>query len=598
MREIQEICADFVLDVFSCFCVEQALLRELDVDVQPLTIGQAVAAYGEDLPVAQVAGTFRADSTCMRYFFVEDAGQLLLQRKLRLHPRMLELLLGAYDEIPREYYHVLQRLPLESYRQRSSSRVLPDLMRLLEQHAEDTPWVIGLYGEEGSGRKYAVCQLCSAMGIRLYMLDARVFTGDVSKDRRIVDDVLRECIFHRAGLLLCHAEEMPPNLEVLQRFSQSLLIWFASATERLQWTLDEVQVFWMEMGRLHYEQALDIWREAAAPFQLEKEIVLEEMPNKFTLTPGKIHRIMQLAGARAFIAGRGKCLCAEDIHEACRELLSAHMGSKVQRIRPAFGWDDLVLPPLQKQLLRVACNQVRHKHKVYENWGFERQIAYGRGVSMVFSGLPGTGKTMAAQVIAHDLGMDLYRVELAAVVSKYVGETEKNLEEIFAQVQNSQAILFFDEADALFARRTEVKSANDKYSNMEAAYLLQRMEAYDGMVILSTNHLSDFDEAFKRRMKVIVDFPFPNEEQRRCIWEKTLPQNLPLDEEIDLDYMAQYFEFSGSNIKNAALYAAFLAAAEDVPVGMEHLIAGARNECTNTGQLVRPEEMGEYYTLF
>lgn len=598
MQRLQGICERFALDAFSAFCVEQAVRRELEVDAQDLTIGQAIAAYGQDLLVSQVAEQFGADSILMRYFFVPDFEHKMVQRVLRLRPRMLELLLGVQEDVPPAYQGVLQKLPVQRYRQMPPSRALPQLLHLLEQREAEAPWVVGLYGQEGSGRKYAAGQLCAALGVSLYALSARVFTGERVRDRQIADDVLRECICHDAGLMVCLDGDAPLDKEVIQRLSQSLLVWFVSAAQPVPWDLFGVEIFWLELGSLNHTQAVDIWKEATAPYQLEDGLVLEEMPNKFSLTPGKIAHVVRLARARALLSNRGGCLCAEDVHEACRELLCAHMGSKVQRIKPVFGWEDLVLPKLQKQMLRVACNQVRHKHQVYETWGFEQKIAYGRGISMVFSGLPGTGKTMAAQVIAHQLGMDLYRVELATVVSKYVGETEKNLEEIFLQVQSSQAILFFDEADVLFARRTEVKSANDKYSNMEAAYLLQRMEAYDGIVILSTNHLSDFDEAFKRRMKLIVDFPFPKEEQRKSIWEKVLPAGLPLDWDVDLEYLAHYFEFSGSNIKNAALYAAFLAAEDGDAVGMKHLIAGARNECGKTGQVIRPEEMGEYYMLF
>ena len=204
----------------------------------------------------------------------------------------------------------------------------------------------------------------------------------------------------------------------------------------------------------------------------------------------------------------------------------------------------------------------------------ERKSPTGGGISVIFAGPPGTGKTMAAQVMASELCLDLYRIELPAVVSKYIGETEKNLEEIFEQASKSQVILFFDEADVLFSKRTEVRDSNDKYSNMEAAFLLQKMEEYEGITVLATNFLQNFDEAFKRRMKFIIDFPFPGPEERRQIWRQAFPAEVPVDGELDFDFLAGAFELSGSNIKNSVLHAAFLAAASGEAVSMRHVIAG------------------------
>ncbi|MBP3855997.1 MAG: ATP-binding protein [Ruminiclostridium sp.] len=214
---------------------------------------------------------------------------------------------------------------------------------------------------------------------------------------------------------------------------------------------------------------------------------------------------------------------------------------------------------------------------------------------MVFTGPPGTGKTMAAQVIAADLGIDIYRVNLANVVSKYIGETEKHLDEIFDKAKKSRTVLFFDEADVLFSKRTEVKDSNDKYSNMEAAFLLQKIEEYNGIVILATNIVQNFDEAFKRRMKLMIEFPFPDRASRAEMWKRAFPEKLPLDE-LDLDYLVNGFELSGSNIRNIALHSAFLAAAENAEsVGMKHVIAALKNEYSKSGKAFTRAEAGEYY---
>jgi SpoVK/Ycf46/Vps4 family AAA+-type ATPase len=249
-------------------------------------------------------------------------------------------------------------------------------------------------------------------------------------------------------------------------------------------------------------------------------------------------------------------------------------------------------------MLKTACDQVRYKHTVYNQWGFGAKLPYGRGLSLLFSGSPGTGKTMGAQVVAGELKLELYKVDLAGVVSKYIGETEKNLEDIFREAAKSQAVLFFDEADVLFNKRTEVKDALDKYSNMEAAFMLQKIEEYEGVCVLATNFLQNFDEAFKRRLKFIVEFPFPNQEYRYKLWQSVFPARTPLGGDLDYDYLARRFELSGSSIKNIAVNAAFMAAAGSKQIGMKEILQALRHELAKSGKSLSPEELGEYQMLF
>jgi SpoVK/Ycf46/Vps4 family AAA+-type ATPase len=253
------------------------------------------------------------------------------------------------------------------------------------------------------------------------------------------------------------------------------------------------------------------------------------------------------------------------------------------------------LPPEQKERLRNACAQVEYRHRIYDQWGFGKKVAYGQGVSMLFSGPPGTGKTMAAQVIANRLQLELYKVDLSGVLSKYIGETEKQLGAVFDEVKKSQSILFFDEADALFGKRSETKDSHDRYANVQTSYLLQKIEEYDGVVILASNFLQNFDEAFKRRIKFIIDFTLPDQERRELIWRSVLPAELPRDEDLDFDFLARSFELSGSSIKNIAVAAAFLAAEENAPLGMAHLLTAVQTEQNKAGKNLGREEFGEYY---
>ena len=255
------------------------------------------------------------------------------------------------------------------------------------------------------------------------------------------------------------------------------------------------------------------------------------------------------------------------------------------------------MPADTLQHLHEMRAYVEHRHVVYERWGFERKLALGKGLMALFAGDSGTGKTMAADILAGALGLDLYKIDLSGVVSKYIGETEKNLSSIFQEAQSSNAILFFDEADALFGKRSEVKDAHDRYANIETAYLLQKMEEYEGVVILATNLKMNLDEAFMRRMHFVVDFPMPEEEDRRRIWATTIPPELPLAADVDLDFMAHQFKIAGANIRNIVLSAAFLAAADGQMVTMTHLIQATRREFQKIGRLVTPADFERYYAL-
>jgi hypothetical protein len=249
-----------------------------------------------------------------------------------------------------------------------------------------------------------------------------------------------------------------------------------------------------------------------------------------------------------------------------------------------YGWADLVLPPDQRGQLDEICARVRHRQQVYDAWGFGRKLAHGRGLHVLFAGPPGTGKTMAASVVANELNLALYRIDLAQVVSKYVGETEKNLERIFSAAEQTDAILFFDEADALFGKRSEVKDAHDRYANIEISYLLQRMEEYEGLAILATNLRQHLDEAFLRRLQVSVEFPFPDEAHRRLIWTTLFPAEAPLDPDVDLDLLARELRLAGGNLKNIALAAAFYAAADGGTIGLAHLSRAAWREHEKLGR--------------
>jgi AAA+ superfamily predicted ATPase len=283
-----------------------------------------------------------------------------------------------------------------------------------------------------------------------------------------------------------------------------------------------------------------------------------------------------------------------DLDAAVRRLASGHLDSLAVRIRPRRTWDDLVLPDQQATQLRELAARYRHRGTVYEQWGYKPIPS--AGIVALFAGTSGTGKTLAAEVVAGDLGLDLYKIDLSSVVSKFIGETEKNLERIFTAAAAANLVLFFDEADAVFGKRSEVSDAHDRYANIETAYLLQRLEMYDGIVILATNLQGNIDQAFTRRIHVSVDFPIPEEGERRRIWALSFPASAPC-ETIDLDFLARQFKIAGGNIRNAALTAAFLAADAGEAIGMTHVVHALEREFEKMGRLRTVDDFGPYYAL-
>ncbi|HEX6747309.1 MAG TPA: ATP-binding protein [Longimicrobium sp.] len=276
--------------------------------------------------------------------------------------------------------------------------------------------------------------------------------------------------------------------------------------------------------------------------------------------------------------------------DACRTQSRPRMDDLAQRIEAVAGWDDLVLPPAQMQVLREMAAHVRHRALVYEGWGFAGKSSRGLGISALFAGASGTGKTMAAEVLADELRLDLYRIDLSSVVSKYIGETEKNLRRIFDAAEQGGAVLLFDEADALFGKRSEVKDSHDRYANIEVSYLLQRMESYRGLAILTTNQKSALDTAFLRRIRFVLDFPFPDAAQRAEIWRRVFPGRTPT-EGLDPAKLAR-LNVAGGNIRNIAVLAAFLAADADEPVRMAHLLRAARSEYAKLEKPLTDAEIG------
>lgn len=391
--------------------------------------------------------------------------------------------------------------------------------------------------------------------------------------RRLVDQLLRE----RNGLCFISTVQPQPPLLAGQKRSE----------------------FQVRLDLPGYSARQHLWENelGAASVGLD----LESLSSRFRLSSGQI--VAAAATARHMAAWRGESApTLTDLEDACRRHSNQRLSSLARKINPRYGWSDLVLPSDQFNMLREICEQVKHRSLVYEKWGFDQKISLGKGLNVIFAGPSGTGKTMSAEIMGSELRMDVYKIDLSNLVSKYIGETEKNLERIFTEAGESNAILFFDEADSIFGKRSEVKDAHDRYANIETGYLLQKMEEYDGIVILATNLRKNLDDAFIRRMHFIIEYPFPEEEDRFEIWRKVFPRDVPLDPGVDLRFLARQFKVAGGNIKNMALAAAFLAAGDNPPpavpvVEMQHLIRATRREFQKMGKLCTQTDFGPYFYL-
>ncbi|MFD8161915.1 ATP-binding protein [Streptomyces malaysiensis] len=322
---------------------------------------------------------------------------------------------------------------------------------------------------------------------------------------------------------------------------------------------------------------------------------LTRLLSPFLLTPDQITRAAR--GAAQSAALDGGTLRPDHIRAGARAQNAAGLDRLARRIEPAVDWSDLVLPPGPLAQLRELTARARHRDRVLGEWGMRPGGGRGRGVTALFAGDSGTGKTMSAEVIAADLGLDLYTVDLATVIDKYVGETEKNLERIFTEAAGINGVLLFDEADAIFGKRSEVKDAHDRYANVESAYLLQRMETFDGLAILATNLRANLDDAFTRRLDLVVDFPLPDAGHRRRLWDRSLGTALPRATDLDLDFCAESFELAGGNIRSVAVTAAYLAAESGSPVTMPDLIHALQREYQKLGRLTLASEFGPYMSL-
>jgi len=530
-------------------------------------------------------------------------GQIpLLSRSIKVDERIISYLLGS-DEIDQRIRNFSLLIePGRSFDDLIFREEEKDgIKELIKRRQNIRNPMFFFQGAYGTGKKMTAEIICRDLCIPLLAVDARIL-----KKREVQDIsriIIREALLQNSALYL---EGFDVLLEKEAGIDVSSLV-------------QELDLFpnWVFLaGELPYSPSGILknhsFIEMAFPipsFTVRKklwEALLDEkvpdldidaLAGKFNFSGGQIKDA--ISTARNFAIVRNPAdnkMTLDDLYRGCKAQSNKNLSLFARSISPRYTWNDIVLPKDLKEHLKEVSGYIKHRGKVYTDWGFDAKLSLGKGLNVLFSGPSGAGKTMAAEILAKEVGLDIYKIDLSTVVSKYIGETEKHLNKIFVEAETSNAILFFDEADALFGKRSEVKDSHDRYANIEINYLLQKMEEHEGIVILASNFKTNIDEAFMRRMHFVMEFPFPEEDLREKIWRNIFPKATPVGEDVDYSFLSK-FKITGGNIKNIALSAAFLAAGDSGIVKMEHIIRATKREFQKMGKLCTAGEFGEYYNL-
>ncbi|MCW2570057.1 MAG: ATPase, central domain protein [Frankiales bacterium] len=554
-----------------------------DVTRRRASVGLALGLCGIPEASAAARSRFGADSPLVagRLMVVDDQDRPLLSRALRVPDRVAAHLLGD-DQPDPALADILAPLP---------PGVPVDGDGTLLRGLASEVGLLYLRERPGAGATALACAASRAAGRRPLVLDLRWLAGRADA-ADLVAVAVREARLTGSVLVGAPADSLVEHREVLRRLSSSPATVVLAGTVHWDPLWSATPPLLIDVPSPTAEQRSALWLECLDG-QLAPELNPGAATAQFVLSPEQVAQAARSARLQAQV--RGSPVTETDLGHGARAQNTIGLARLARRIEPAVGWADLVLPePTVAQLCEIAV-RARHRSRVLDEWSMRPGGGRGRGVTALFAGDSGTGKTMSAEVIAADLDLDLYAVDLSGVIDKYVGETEKNLERIFTEAAGVNAVLLFDEADAIFGKRSEVRDAHDRYANIESAYLLQRMESFDGLAILATNLRANLDDALTRRLDLIVDFPLPDARLRRGLWDRCLGRLIPRDVGLDLDFCADAFELTGGNIRSAVVSAAYLAAKEERSVGTADLVAGIYQEYRKLGRLTLEAEFGKYF---
>ena len=510
-------------------------------------------------------------------------GNILTQKELVIDEQILHYLAGI-QHLDERLRGLVEPVDLDISLPESHQSIVSQLVNTWLENQDTTLPVIHLCGKDAASKKAIALSACQELQLNLYQISVEVLPTDTSQINLFKCLLEREWLLNQTVFLFnCDREMTVENnrqssLNILIESLNCPLIISSSDRRRQR----ERPLINYDISEPTTEEQKHFWQESLGTDAIHLGDRVDSLVSYFSLNVPTIKTVCRQ------LTVQPPSDRANQLWQMCRTHARPYLEELAQRIESNVGWQDLILPPTELDTLKEIAAHVRQRTKVYEQWGFGAKNSRGLGISALFAGASGTGKTLAAEVLGNELNLDVYRIDLSSVVSKYIGETEKNLRRIFDAAEGCGAILLFDEADALFGKRSEVKDSHDRYANMEVSYLLQRIESYRGLAILTTNLKNDLDQAFLRRIRFIVQFSFPDNSQRSEIWSRIFPSQTPT-EDLSFSKLAK-LNVSGGNIRNIAMNAAFIAADAQEAVQMKHILQAAKSEYT---KLERPLTDGE-----
>ena len=581
---LDTLCQMFALSSFE----RNILLLCAGMELQSSFAGHCAAAQGDSHRAYPTLGLALAifndahwsaliPSAPLRYWRLIEirAGETITSSPIKIDERVLHYLAGLQylDEQLIGFVEPIQ--PFDSNLV-SSQKTIAEAIADTITRQDGGEFVVQICGNENDAKTQIALTAVARIGFNLHFMNSGVLPATPVELDTLIRLWERESFLSSSALLLDCDDQINSDVNhagMVNRFvenTRSIIIMLVREPRQLSYR--KTTHFYVKNPTT--DEQCTLWQQGLGASAPKLNGKIQKLASQFDLGATTINMICKRANGIRKTGSPGKL--EGTLWKECQSQLRPKMGDLAQLIEPLATWDDLVLPQRQLQNLRDIAIHVRQRVKVFDTWCFRQKSARGLGVSALFAGASGTGKTMAAEVLANELQLDVYRIDLSQVVSKYIGETEKNLRKVFDAAEQSAAILLFDEADALFGKRSEVKDSHDRYANIEVSYLLQRMESYRGLAILTTNLKDAIDDAFLRRLRFIVTFPFPNINARKDIWQRIFPEQTPT-EQLDIEKLAR-LNVTGGNIRNIALHAAFLAADADESVRMNHVLSAARSE--------------------
>ncbi len=522
--------------------------------------------------------------------------QLLTRSPLLISERILHYLTGI-QHLDDLLSGIVEPYKGETKLVGSHQKIVDEILRtIIPENEKGILPVILLNGINDTDKPAIAARVCEQLNMRLYTMSSTAIPDQTKELNTLTRIWNRESALSSSALYIdCNdtAGSSPTGLPSLKAFSnkvQSLLF-----LDSYQWhPVLNRSIMTFEIDKPTDSEQFNLWNISLNSHSKKVNGSIQNMVAQFNMTSESILKTAsEVTAQAAFAEKEDDPVCVDQlIWQACCKSTRSGLDELAQRIITMATWDDLIIAENQKRTLHEVAMHVRQKSKVYNDWGFASKTSRGLGISALFTGDSGTGKTMASEVLANELQLDLYRIDLSQVVNKYIGETEKNLKKIFDAADNGGAILLFDEADALFGKRSDVKDSHDRYANIEVSYLLQRMETYRGLAILTTNLKTSLDKAFMRRLRFVVQFPFPDATQRTEIWSRVFPLETPT-ENLDISKLSK-LNVAGGNIRNIAMNAAFIAAEEKKPVEMSHIHRAARSEYAKLEKPMSASESGSW----